>query len=102
MVDIGSQVHRGQLLVSLDAPEINLQLTGAESRIKQQESIFAASKAMYDRLINTSKTPGTISQNDLDQAEAKKNADKGNVDAAKSAYKEIVANLDYLEIRAPF
>jgi len=101
-VDIGSQVHQGQLLVSLDAPEINLQLTGAESRIKQQESIYAASKAMYDRLINTSKTPGTISQNDLDQAEAKKNADKGNVDAAKSAYKEIVTNLDYLEIKAPF
>ncbi len=102
MVDMGSQVHQGQLLVSLEAPEINLQLTGAESRVKQQESIYAASKAMYDRLINTSKTPGTISQNDLDQAEAKKNADKGNVDAARSAYKEVIANLDYLEIRAPF
>jgi membrane fusion protein (multidrug efflux system) len=102
LVDIGSQVHQGQLLVTLDAPEINSQLAGAQSRIKQQEAIYFASKATYDRLLNTSKTPGTISQNDLEQAEAKKNADLANVDAAKSAYKEVAANLNYLEIRAPF
>jgi membrane fusion protein (multidrug efflux system) len=102
LVDIGSQVHTGQLLATLEAPEINSQLAGAQSRIKQQEAVYYASKATYDRLLSTSKTPGTISQNDLEQAEAKKNADLANVDAAKSAYKEVAANLDYLEIRAPF
>jgi membrane fusion protein (multidrug efflux system) len=102
MVDIGSQVHSGQLLATLEAPEINSQLAGAQSRIKQQEAIYFASKATYDRLVNTSKTPGTISQNDLEQAEAKKNADLANVESAKSAYKETSSNLNYLEIRAPF
>lgn len=34
-VDIGSHVHQGQLLVTLEAPEINSQLAEAESRIKQ-------------------------------------------------------------------
>jgi membrane fusion protein (multidrug efflux system) len=102
LVDIGSQVHAGQLLATLEAPEINSQLAGAQSRVKQQEAVYFASKATYDRLVNTSKTPGTISQNDLEQAEAKKNADFANVDAAKSAYKEIASNLNYLEIRAPF
>jgi membrane fusion protein (multidrug efflux system) len=102
LVDIGSEVHQGQLLVTLEAPEINSQLASAQSRIKQQEAVYFASKATYDRLLSTSKTPGTISQNDLEQAEAKKNADMANVDAAKSAYKEVAANLDYLEIRAPF
>jgi RND family efflux transporter MFP subunit len=102
LVDIGSQVHQGQLLVTLEAPEINSQLAAAQSRIKQQEAVLFASKATYDRLVNTSKTPGTISQNDLEQAEAKKNSDMANVDAAKSAYKEVAANLAYLEIRAPF
>jgi len=101
-VDIGSQVHQGQLLVTLDAPEINSQLAEAESRIQQMEATYYASKATYDRLFNTSKTPGTVSQNDLEQAEAKKNADLANVDAAKSSYKEVAANLNYLEIRAPF
>jgi len=101
-VDIGSQVHTGQLLATLEAPEINSQLAGAQSRIKQQEAIYFASKATYDRLLNTSKTPGTVSQNDLEQAEAKKNSDLANVEAAKSAYKEVGASVAYLEIRAPF
>jgi len=100
--DIGSQVHTGELLATLEAPEINSQLAEAESRIKQQEAVYYASKATYDRLLSTSKTPGTISQNDLEQAEAKKNSDLANVDAAKSAYKGVAANLAYLEIRAPF
>lgn len=102
LVDVGSEVQQGQLLVTLDAPEINSQLAGAKSRIAQQQAIYLASKANYDRLLNTSKTPGTISQNDLDQAEARKNADYANVEAAKSASQEITANRNYLEIRAPF
>jgi membrane fusion protein (multidrug efflux system) len=102
LVDIGSEVHAGQLLVVLEAPEINSQLAGAQSRIKQYEAVYYASKATYDRLVNTSKTPGTISLNDLEQAEAKKNADMANVESAKSALKEVSANLAYLEIRAPF
>ena len=102
LVDIGSEVHNGQLLAVLEAPEINSQLASAQSRIKQQEAIYFASKATYDRLLNTSKTPGTVSQNDLEQAEAKKNSDLANVEAAKSSYKEVAANLDYLQIKAPF
>lgn len=102
LVDIGSEVHQGQLLVTLEAPEIKSQLAGAQSRIKQQEAVYFASKATYDRLYNTSKTPGTVSQNDLEQAEAKKNSDNANVEAAKSSLKEVAANLNYLEIRAPF
>jgi RND family efflux transporter MFP subunit len=101
-VDIGSEVHTGELLATLEAPEINSQLASAQSKIKQQEAVYYASKATYDRLLSTSKTPGTVSENDLEQAEAKKNSDLANVDAAKSDYKEVAANLDYLQIRAPF
>ncbi len=102
LVDIGSEVHQGQLLTVLEAPEINSQLAEAQSRIKQMEAVYFASRATYDRLYNTSKTPGTVSQNDLEQAEAKKNSDYANVEAAKSSLKEVAANLNYLEIRAPF
>jgi membrane fusion protein (multidrug efflux system) len=102
LVDIGSEIHQGQLLAILEAPEINSQLAGAQSRIQQQQAIYFASKATYDRLLSTSKTPGTVSQNDLEQAEAKKNSDLANVEAAKSVYKEVGASVAYLEIRAPF
>jgi membrane fusion protein (multidrug efflux system) len=102
LVDIGSEVHTGQLLATLEAPEINSQLAAAQSRVKQQEAVYYASKATYDRLLSTSKIPGTVSENDLEQAEAKKNSDYANVEAAKSSYKEVAANVDYLQIRAPF
>ena len=101
-VDIGSEVHTGELLATLEAPEINSQLATAESHIKQQEAVYYASKATYDRLLNTSKTPGTVSENDLEQADAKAKSDLANVDAAKSEYKAVEANLAYLQIRAPF
>lgn len=101
-VDVGSEVKTGQLLATLEAPELNSRLAGAESRLKSQEAIYTASKSQYDRLYETSKTPGTISQNDLDQAAAKKNSDLAQWEAAKAAYKEVMITKGYLEIRAPF
>lgn len=100
--DVGSQVTAGQLLATMEAPEINSQLSGAESRLKSLEAIYIASRANYNRLLETSKTPGTISPNDLDQALAKEQSDNAQWQAAKAAYREITDNRNYLEIRAPF
>ncbi|MFD2581404.1 efflux RND transporter periplasmic adaptor subunit [Pedobacter vanadiisoli] len=100
--DIGSEVTKGQLLMTLEAPEMTSQLAATQSRIKAQEAIYTASKANYNRLYETSKTPGTISTNDLDQALAKKNSDLAQLEAAKAAYKEVGSVLNYLTIRAPF
>ncbi|MET0300985.1 MAG: efflux RND transporter periplasmic adaptor subunit [Flavitalea sp.] len=101
-VDVGSVVKAGQLLITMDAPEISSRLAAAQSRIKSYEAIYQASKSNYDRLYQTSQTPGTISPNDLEQAEARKNSDLAQLDAARSAYKEITVTQGYLEIRAPF
>lgn len=101
-VDIGSEVKKGQLLMTLEAPETNSQLAAAKSRLKAQEALYLASKANYDRLYETSKTPGTISKNDLDQAVARKNSDLAQFEAAKASYQEVGSLRDYLEIRAPF
>ena len=101
-VDVGSEVHVGELLISLEAPEISSQLSGAQSRLKSLEAIYTASKATYDRVLETSKTPGTISANDLEQAAAKMNSDRSQFEAAQSAYQEILDNKKYLEVRAPF
>jgi membrane fusion protein (multidrug efflux system) len=102
MVDVGSQVHTGQLLMTLEAPELTSQLLNAESRWKALYALFVASNANYDRMYETSKTAGTISPNDLDLAAARKNSDSAQYVAAKATYKEIAQLLDYLEIRAPF
>src|SRR5688572_25324303 len=89
-VDVGSEVKAGQLLVTMEAPELISLEAAAQSRLKSQEALYIASKSNYDRLLETSKTPGTISQNDLDQALAKKNSDFAQWDAAKAQYREVV------------
>jgi membrane fusion protein (multidrug efflux system) len=101
-VDVGSEVKAGELLVSMEAPELGSQLAGALSNIKSREAIYMASKANYDRLHETSRTPGTISPNDLEQAAARKNSDLAQLEAAKAAYEQIAQTQNYLQIRAPF
>jgi RND family efflux transporter MFP subunit len=101
-VDVGSEVRQGQLLATMEAPELQSQLSSAESKMKSQEAIYIASKANYDRVVETSKTPGTISQNDIDQADARQKSDYAQWDATKAAYNEVAETLKYLEIRAPF
>ncbi len=101
-VDVGSEVSQGQLMVSMEAPEINSQLAEAQSKLKSQEAVYLASKANYDRLYETSKTPGTISGNDLDQAAARKNSDEAQLQATKSAVQAVLVTKGYLDIKAPF
>ena len=101
-VDVGSEVKAGQILATLEAPEITSQLAGAESRWKSFEAIYTSSKANYERLKETSKTSGTVSPNDLDLALAKMNSDFSQMESARAAYKEINQTLDYLTIKAPF
>ena len=101
-VDVGTEVKDGQLLALMEAPEIISQLASARSRVEALTATSTASKANYERLLETSKTPGTISQNDLDQALGKSNSDYSQLQAAQSTQKEISAMQSYLEIRAPF
>jgi membrane fusion protein, multidrug efflux system len=100
--DVGSEVQDGQLLAVMEAPEINSQLSSADSRISSLEATYNGSKANYNRLLETSKTPGTISPNELDLAFAKEQSDLAQLQAAKSSYREIKDTKNYLEIKAPF
>lgn len=101
-VDIGSQVHHGQLLMTLEAPEMIASLTQAQENLHAKEATYRGSKANYDRLLSTSKKPGTISPNDLDMAHAQMSADSSNLLAAKSAYQLSADLKNYLQVRAPF
>ncbi len=100
--DVGSEVRQGQLLVSMEALEINSRLSEAQSNLKSIQAILISTKAHYDRLLETSKTPGTISPNDLDQALAEVNSQNARLQGAKAAYGSIAATRNYLNIKAPF
>ncbi len=101
-VDVGSKVHKDELLATLEAPELEDALNAAAALLHTQEALYRASMATYDRMYRTSKIPGTISPNELDIAYAKMGADSANLAAARSRYQEAAAMQGYLEVRAPF
>jgi membrane fusion protein, multidrug efflux system len=101
-VDVGSVVKKDQLLVVLEAPEMQDAANTAAQIIQTNKSMYAASRATYQRMYQTSKIPGTISPNDLEIAYAKMNSDSSNLMAARSIYNESTNLNRYLEVRAPF
>jgi membrane fusion protein (multidrug efflux system) len=101
-VDVGSVVRQGEVLATLEAPELVQQLAGSKSKYKAQQAIYEQSNATYERILDASKTPGTISKNDVDIASAKRNSDMAQMQAAKADYEANTTITQYLVIRAPF
>src|SRR5689334_14494344 len=56
-VDRGSQVSKGQLLMTLEAPEMESQLQAANSRYLQAQEAANASKEKYNRLKQAAAEP---------------------------------------------
>lgn len=101
-VDIGDRVEKGQLLAELDAPELKANLTAAFSKIKSAEAVFHASKAHYNRALKTQKTPGAISELEVEAALTKLISDSLMVVAEQSHFESVKQLVDYLRITAPF
>ena len=99
-VDIGDRVRQGQVLATLEVPELDAQLRGtvaelARSKDEIKRSQHEVSRAQsehtalhndYTRLKQAAAAqPGLIAQQELDDAESKDLAAEARVDAAKSA-----------------
>jgi membrane fusion protein, multidrug efflux system len=116
LVDRGSDVKRGQLLVVLSAPELVAETAAAQSALheaeaeeSQAEAQVAAVQSTYDRLQEAAKTPGAVAGNELIQEEKQLDAAKSVVLTRKSAVgaaQERVAAArateSYLRVTAPF
>ena len=116
LVDRGSQVKKGDVLAILEAPELDAQLADANAKLRaaqasylEKKTDYAAARAEYKMVYTTSLTPGTISANDLQLAQAKMIGDsnqmeaaKENVDAAKYACQNVLEMKNYLTVTAPF
>jgi len=100
--DVGSQVKKGQLLATIEAPELQAQTDESASLLHTQEAALSASQATYDRLYRTSRIPGTVSPNELELARAKASSDSANLAAARSHYLAAADWQSYLQVRAPF
>jgi membrane fusion protein, multidrug efflux system len=116
LVDRGSVVHRGEVLVQLSAPEMRSETNASESMLRQAEAEEAEARAQaaaaastYARLEEAAKTQGAVAGNELVQAEKQKDAADSlllsRTAAARAAKARMAASGEmesYLRVRAPF
>lgn len=116
IVDRGSIVHQGELLVELKAPEMKAQLAeheakalAIESQRAEAEAKQAAMEATLNRLKEAAKTPGAIAANEIVQYEKGVEAQKALIRsiqtqaaAARASASALNEMLEYLDISAPF
>jgi RND family efflux transporter MFP subunit len=130
-VDIGDRVRTGQILATLEVPELTAQVTGAEAGVRHSQEEIALAKSQVtraeadhnavhmaaERLKQAAAArPGMIAQQELDDAEAKDTASEAQVavakstvsaqqeqmDVAKAEQMHYSSLADYSKITAPF
>lgn len=102
LVDIGSHVQQGQLLMVLEAPELQEAVMQAKERYARSISDYAISRDNYERLKEAAVTPGAISPMDLESARSKKSADSSLANAEKAGWQMQQTMMAYLRVTAPF
>ena len=92
LVDRGSRVKAGEVIVRLSAPELVAQRTQAEAAVHSAEAQLAASRAKFAsdhgtflHLESASQTPGVVAGNDLQLAEQAAAADNAQMEAASES-----------------
>jgi RND family efflux transporter MFP subunit len=95
-------VHKGDVLITLDAPEIIQQYFAAQSKYLQARAVFAATKDNYERTLAVNETPGTISAHDVEVASARMTADSAIMNSELANFRALEATRSYLTVTAPF
>jgi len=101
-VDVGSTVHKGQPLMTLEAPELQQAATQARERFARAKLDYTISEENYKRMLQASRTPGAVSPMNLASLKAKADADSTLTNAERANWDEQQAILGYLKVTAPF
>jgi membrane fusion protein (multidrug efflux system) len=101
-VDVGSTVHKGQLLMTLEAPELQQATTQARERYARAKLDYTISEENYQRMLQAARTPGAVSPMSLASLKAKADADSALSNAENANWQEQLAILGYLKVTAPF
>ncbi|MBL0741176.1 efflux RND transporter periplasmic adaptor subunit [Chryseolinea lacunae] len=114
--DRGTVVKHGDVLAVLEAPEIvsalnhaQAQVASAQATLIEQRARMRASTLTYKRMVETSRTKGAVSANEMDVALSRMSADsaltnaaQSNLLAAKAQHASQSQLVSYLTVRAPF
>ena len=102
-VDFGDRVKAGQLLATLEIPELQADLSNARAAEQRAVADYTDAHLAYTRLLAVNVShPNLVAQQDVDAAQAKDLATKASVTAAQAEIAKYQAWVDYSQITAPF
>jgi RND family efflux transporter MFP subunit len=102
LVDIGTRVRKGQLLMTLEAPELDEASLQAKEKYTRAKTDLSISEEQYQRLLEASKTAGAVSPLDISTAKSKVEANTALMNAEKANWQMQQTMLSYLQVTAPF
>lgn len=100
-VDVGHEVNKGDLLISLDCRENQLKQQQAEANLKAEKVQLAHAKTQFDQAKKLNKQ-GNISKEVYNQREAEENRLTATLNNKKAAYSLARLSVDRCQIKAPF
>jgi RND family efflux transporter MFP subunit len=102
-VDFGDKVKAGELMATIEVPELLDELHNANAIQARAEADFTNADLGYNRLVAVNKQhPNLVAQQDLDSAEAKDLSASSAIAAAKADVEKYETLVDYTKITAPF
>lgn len=102
-VDFGDRVKAGQLLATIEVPELQDQLNNAMAIEQRAEADYNNAHLIYTRLVGVNKEHANlVAQQDIDNATAKDLEAKAAIAAAKADVGRYRTLMGYTKITAPF
>lgn len=101
-VDRGDHVRKGQLLATLEAPEMEQQYLSDKSTEQKMYNDYLYAKQAHERLADASKTTGAVADIELDRARSTMESAKSAYEASKAGTAGAAQLQQYLRITAPF
>ena len=97
----GTEVKAGQQLFKIDPRPYQAALDAALGQVKLAEAQVKVAAADYARAVNIARTPGAISQQDIDRYAAAEEEANAQLDASKANAESARLNLEFTTIASP-
>lgn len=101
-VDRGDYVKKGQLLMEIEALEIQQQYLAAQARVREILEKLQFSRQNYQRTKEAASIDGVVSQTELQQAQTRYLTDSASYQAVKAEVAVAEQLAKYTKITAPF
>ncbi len=101
LVNIGSTVKAGQLMVEIDSPEVDQQLEQSKAELAQAESNLKLAKLTADRW-KTMLERKTVSQQETDEKQGQLEAAQATVNSAQADLRRLGELKSFEMVTAPF